>query len=200
MSQVPPDEVGAIERGVAESAAAALEYLAGLLRSKADLDRVLDGYLETRRLLSRTFKVLVERRLGSPTSIMKSARDRVAAVMRSQYGTVVPEDLLRVRPYGELHTLLLAYMHSFAGKAVPGTKLRIISGDQVHTERRLRELRDLGFHIQASVVAGEHQYVLVTTEQDLDDAARVQLRHNIKGSRALSASQKKQLLEILRDP
>jgi hypothetical protein len=77
---------------------------------------------------------------------------------------------------------------------VPVSRLRAIVGDQVHTERRVRELRDLGFHVTWRKVGDEDHYSLPSLEQDLDAAARFQLEHRIKNDAAINATQKMLLL------
>jgi hypothetical protein len=199
MSSTPPEDSRRDDKQIASAhkAVDALEHLSALLRSSADLDRVIDGYLVTRRLLAETFRRLAQSAAAPATSVMEVTRERILSTMRSQYGASFPDDVLFVRSYGETHLLLLSYLWQRVATHVPAERLRVVAGDQVHTERRVRELRDLGFRIRAERVAGESQYILMSTEPDLNEAALLQLRGNLKDSRTLSASQKRELLAVL---
>src|SRR5205085_10090308 len=95
-----------------------------------------------------------------------------------------------------VHALLLEYLISHAGQPVAASRLRLLVGDQVHTERRLRELRDLGFGLTWRRVAGESQYLLAATAPDLDHAARSQLALNIRADKQLNRGARTSLLEL----
>ena len=177
----------------------ALEFLIGLLRSGADLDRIVDGYLETRRLLAGTFRRLAQSTVPSVKPALEMTREHIQEVLRAKYSAAVPASLLVVRDYSETHLLLLGYLFQRVGGHVSAARLRILTGEQVHTERRVRELRDLGYQIRAERAAGEQQYILVTDQPNLEYAALAQLRLNVKDSRTLGAAQKKDLLTMLED-
>ena len=181
----------------ANSALSTLEYLADLLRSGADLDRIVDGYLETRRVLAGAFQSLARADMDPACALMQATRKDILKVMQLRFGKAVPEDLLCVRAYGDTHLLLLGYLCKRVGRAVSAARLRLVTGDQVHTERRVRELRDVGFRIAARKTAGEFQYILLGTEADTSQAATAQLRANVKKSRTLGALQKMKLLSML---
>ena len=163
-------------------AIASLQYLTSLLESQADLDRVIDGYLETRRLLARTFRDLAHAHLELVNPVLDGVRTKVEHRMEELYRGRVPPEYLAVRKYGTTHQLLAAYMFRQAGRPVPASRLRLLTGDQVHTERRVRELRDLGLNVEAARVAGENQYILTSQEPDVDRGAAIQLAQNIKAS------------------
>ena len=181
---------------VMAAASAALEDLAGLLRNKPELDRLLDGYLETRRALSDAFRRLTQASVPATSSI-EVARRRIEEQMRRRYQAVFPAPLLAVRKYSKTHALLLAYLEGRTGAPVPASRLRVLTGDQVHTERRVRELRDLGFSIDATRVAGDNVYVLKNTLLDLEHATSVQLSQNVGTDKTLSPAQKRGLLTVL---
>ena len=56
--------------------------------------------------------------------------------------------------FGSTHRRLFGYLSARMGLEVPLEELRLITGDAVHTERRLRELRDLGAEITMSEGGG----------------------------------------------
>jgi len=76
---------------------------------------------------------------------------------------------------------LLEYLSQHVGEPVRSSKLRVLTGDQTHTERP-------GFAICVISVfacrmekktAGEDQYELGQLEPDLDKAARLHVRRNL---------------------
>jgi hypothetical protein len=166
------------------------------LESGADLDRVIDGYLETRRLLAKTFRDLAHAHLGPLNPVLDGVRAKVERRMAELYGGRVPPEYLTVRKYGATHQLLAAYLFRQPGRPVPASRLRLLTGDQVHTERRVRELRDLGLSIEAARVAGENQYILANQEPDADRGAAIQLSQNIKSSDLDSAARSRLLSAV----
>src|SRR5688572_2193185 len=178
-----------VDRAISQ-AADALDDLVKLLRSGEDIDRIVDGYLQTRRILSATFQRIVKPTLKPARPLIESARSQVKEFMVGMFGAVIPDELLYVRAYGEIHFLLLGYLSRELGLAVPGSRLRLLSGDQVHSERRLRELRELGFRIEVVRIAGESCYRLQNLEFELERAAKTQIATNIKRATQLSAAHK----------
>jgi hypothetical protein len=49
-----------------------------------------------------------------------------------------------------VHGPLYAYLAAHVGEAVPAWRLRVLTAEQKETERRVRELRDLGLDVEAS--------------------------------------------------
>lgn len=175
----------------------ALDYLGALLRSGADIERLQDGYFEATRVLCAVVAAMIQRTVQTELSLMELARERVAVVVDQRYGSALPADVLTVRKYGRTHALLLGYLWQRVGRPVSASRLRLLVGDQVHTERRVRELRDLGFAIEARHLARENQYTLLSLEQDLDGAALAQVRANIRSTKTISAQQKRYLRAVL---
>jgi hypothetical protein len=165
---------------------------------RPDFDRLLIAYVETRRQLAKSFGELASSVLVKATGRINDTRQEIEARMRSQFAGLTPERLLQVHGYATVHALLLEYLISHIGQPVPTSRLRLLVGDQVHTERRLRELRDLGFGLTWKRVAGEDQYVLVNPKPDLDHAARSQLALNIRADKQLSRDARTTLLELTR--
>jgi hypothetical protein len=52
------------------------------------------------------------------------------------------------------------------GKPVDSDRLRVVTGDKTHSERRARELRELGFNVKTSEKDGSQFYTLVDLEID----------------------------------
>jgi len=130
---------------------------------------------------------------------MKSAKQlkgRIEAAMRQAYPHV-PERYLTVRGFGTSHSRLLAYLVRSAGSEVSAEELRMLTGDAVHTERRTRDLRDLGFHLDAFHTGGSDVYVLRSDEPDAGVGAALQLTRNIRSDKSISAAEGTSLLRSL---
>ena len=84
-----------------------------------------------------------------------------------------------------------------AGEPVSANELRMLTGDAVHTERRARELRDLGYQLTAKHVAGSDVYVLESPEPDLGAAAAYLVRKNITEDRGISKTRAAELIQSL---
>jgi hypothetical protein len=113
------------------------------------------------------------------------------------YGGVVPEKYLRVRGYGGVHPQLFAYLSRRVGQAVSASELRVLTADAAHTERRVRELRDLGFDIVAAHSAGSDIYRLTSKTPDLHKGALPIAQLNIKADRDLNASERVAFLRAI---
>lgn len=180
-----------------EQAADAVQELARLLRSGEDIERIVDGYLQTRRLLSSTLQRLTLKSVQSIEPIVEDARRVVKEKMNQSFGAAMPESLMFIRPYNQIHVLLLGYLLQRLGQGVSGTRLRLLTGDQIHTERRLRELRELGFQIEVTRTAGAFHYRLVDTVVEAERAAKAILKSNIRRVKNLSESRKLELLALV---
>lgn len=164
-----------------------LDELAGSIGTQAkksvpDLDRVFDHYVHTHEeLIADLHALAIEQleenapddrpsSLHEPNSLLDDVRPRVLERMRELYPTDDP-DSLKVKRYGWTHRACLELLAQNVGKWVSGARLRIVLRDQVHAERRMRELRELGFQIENRQKEGRSYYELLSLEPDLDKAA-----------------------------
>lgn len=130
---------------------------------------LLDVYSVVRREMSAVLVELTSQDLPAADAAVRNAIERVEKHARVRFPGRAPREL-KVKGHRGLHGILLHYLSLHIGEPVKGATLRILAGDQVHTERRIRELRDLGFDIGISTVAGESTYCLTSSSQDLDKA------------------------------
>ena len=114
--------------------------------------------------------------------------------MRELFGGRVPEQYLVVGGYKGIHPILVEYLSQHVGEPVRSSKLRVLTGDQTHTERRVRDLRDLGFAVEWKKTSGEDQYELRHLEPDLDKAARLHVRRNLVKDKKLDQRQRGEFL------
>lgn len=176
-----------------------LELFTELIRSQIDrteveFERLLDGYLEARRSLARQFCVVAQHYLLRDDSLLETTRKRIKEQMTKLFSGRVPERYLVVRGYTSVQTILLQYLAQHVGNPVRSSKLRILTADQIHTERRVRDLRELGFEVEWKKAADEDQYVLKSVDANLDAAAALQVRKNIRNDKKLAKQEKEGLL------
>jgi hypothetical protein len=181
-----------------------LDHFAELVRSQIDrpeveFERLLDGYLEARRSLAKQFCLVAQRYLLRGDSLLEKTRKRIEQRMTERYGNRIPEKYLVVRGYTSVQPILLQYLAQHAGNPVRSSKLRVLTADQIHTERRVRDLRDLGFQVEWKKVSDDDQYVLVSVEPNLDIATALQARKNVRGDRKLSKQEKDRFLSAIGD-
>ena len=132
-------------------------------RAHPDVERIFDAYVDHKLTSARAMRTLALRHLELDLGSLDRWKARVETAMSdtdSQLGGLVPFDYIRVRGFARLHATLFAYLERHAGRPVAATRIRILTADQVHTERRVRELRDLGLAIATSEAGGEDTYVL----------------------------------------
>lgn len=176
-----------------------LDHFSALVRSQVDgtevdFERLLDGYLEARRSLAKQFCLVAQRYLLHGDSLLETTRRRVEQRMAELFGSRIPDKYKVVHGYKSVQPILLQYLAQHAGTHVRSSKLRVLTGDQIHTERRVRDLRDLGFNVEWKKVSDDDQYILLSSEPDLDAAALLQVRKNIRDDKKLSRSEKERLL------
>jgi hypothetical protein len=179
-----------------------LELFTELVRSQIDkpeveFERLLDGYLDARHALAKQFCLVAQHYLLRGDSLLETTRKRIEERMSKLFGERVPVKYLVVHGNSSVHPILLQYLAQHAGNPVRSSKLRILTADQIHTERRVRDLRDLGFQVEWKKVADDDQYVLKSVEPDLDVAAILQVRKNIKEDKKIPKLEKDRLLGLL---
>jgi hypothetical protein len=160
-------------------------------------EQLVTEYVSLRRNLARDFQQLAEGNLVTEDPALDIVRRRITQRMKERFGGRVPDRYLRVKGYKGVHRILFEYFARNVGTPVPGSRLRVLTGDQIHTERRLRELRDLGFDLTSTRAADDDQYVLRSTTPDLDFAAGSGVARNIRNDRKLPAEERYSLLVTL---
>ncbi len=170
-----------------------VETFASVLSDQSvDDRRLINGYLETKRRLAKAFEVFAMEKYADPEvlsevlGVVQSAMERIYAGLPAKY--------LRVRGFGQVHSLLLAYLVERVGLEVSADELRMLTADAVHTERRARDLRDLGFELLSYEQSGRQVYVLTERTPDVARGAELLLRKNIREDKTANTGQKGQLL------
>lgn len=156
-------------------------------------DALLDAYLFAKRSLAQSMKALLLAQLPPSCNEFHELRTRIQECMTSRYGNRIPGRFLRV-PYGsEVHERLFAILFQRLGNPVDSARLRLVTRDGVHTERRARELRELGLDIATSEVDGIQYYALVSLDLDSTKIPGL-VAKVIRKSNGITATQKDDLI------
>jgi hypothetical protein len=154
--------------------------------------RLVAGYLEAKQALAHAFEAFAVEKYAD-VSVLEGVKKDIEQQMREGYPRL-PAKYLKVRGFGKSHARLVAYLVRSSGNEVSASELRMLTGDAVHTERRARELRDLGFELEAKHTGGTDVYLLRSAEPDVAAGAAIQVAQNIRGDRSLSQAQAADLL------
>ncbi|MFF4124205.1 hypothetical protein ACFYYP_11820 [Microbispora rosea] len=128
---------------------------------------LFDVYLYAKRLLADAMEARIKIDLDQPCEAFHDLRGKLRSVMEERYSAQLPAAYLTV-PYGSaVHEKLFLTLLQRQGNEVPASLLRIVTADSVHTERRVRELRELGLDIVTGKASGSDTYKLNSLELDL---------------------------------
>lgn len=165
-------------------------------KGDAEFELLLDAYLELKRVLAREFREIATIALLNDSPLLQETKLMVQDAITRRYEGRLPGKYLTVKGFDGVHPELLEYLALHAGNPVSSSRLRMLTGDQVHTERRVRDLRDLGFEILAKRAAGEDHYLLTNTRPNTEDAARRMVRTKILKDDNLDNTQRQELLDV----
>jgi hypothetical protein len=181
--------------------AESLERLGALARAQSegtvDFEQLIVEYVSLKKSLARDFQQLAEDDLNADDMALESVRNQLTQRMKELFGGRIPDRYLQVRGYRGVHPILFEYLARHVGSPVPAARLRVLTGDQVHTERRLRELRDLGLDLTSTRVADDDQYLLRSRQPDTDRGACQLAEANIRADSAASPQDKATWLQII---
>ncbi|MGW4489758.1 hypothetical protein ACWEOE_38730 [Amycolatopsis sp. NPDC004368] len=180
-------------------ATAALKELLEQLEAGDSAQDVFDAYLRAKPLTAEAMQARMRRHLPERCETFHDLRQRLGAEIIRRYEDFIPDRYLRV-PYGSrTHEELFSVFFEHRGMPVPAAKLRIVTADSVHTERRTRELRELGLDIDATKANGEDVYALCSLEIDIDKIRSI-VRNNVeKDKKKLPADDRRRYLEAVED-
>ncbi|MFE7562383.1 hypothetical protein [Kitasatospora sp. NPDC057500] len=154
-----------------------------LKKDHADDQNLLDAYLYAKRLLAESMQALVRTGLPAGLGSYSDLRIQLADRMAAEYGERIPQRYLTV-PYGSrTHEELFAMLLQRIGQPVSAALLRVVTGDSVHTERRTRELRELGLDIANSHEGGNDVYTLRSLELDTSLIPKI-IINNLRSKKA----------------
>lgn len=179
----------------AEFAAGALSTALG--EPEGDPAAVLDAYLFAKRTLAQSMQFLLRSQLPEASrAAFHDVQARIREELHSRFSDRVPEQYLRVPYATTANEELFAVLHHAMGSPVSADRLRTANADDVHTERRIRELRELGLDISVETVDGDRCYVLGSLNLDGARMRELVLKA-IRKSRALSDTEQEEMIAQL---
>ncbi|MFF4898372.1 hypothetical protein [Streptomyces sp. NPDC001068] len=180
------------------SAYAVRELSSAFERESTPPDDLIDAYLFAKRNLAQSMQALLLSQLPSECPDFAELRASIQAEMENRYADRIPERFLKV-PYGsKVHELLFMILLRNLGNRVDSDRLRLATRDNVHTERRTRELRELGFNIATSESDGGQYYTLVDLGIDFSKVPEL-IAKTINKSESLTTAEKSNLMDKLAD-
>ncbi|MEU6488481.1 hypothetical protein [Streptomyces sp. NPDC046887] len=158
---------------------------------------ILDAYLFAKRALAESMQSLLRSQLPRASrEAFHELRARIKEQLHSRFSGQVPEQYLAV-PYGtRANEELFALLHHDMGSPVDSARLRAVNADDVHTERRIRELRELGLDISPSKVNGHQHYTLGSLGIDRSRVRELVVK-TISKSKSLSTEEKAAMIARL---
>ncbi|MFJ8627854.1 hypothetical protein ACIRD3_34150 [Kitasatospora sp. NPDC093550] len=197
MADHPTDPAADWHRLKPDTALAVAGVLDLLKKDGADADaqNLLDAYLYAKRLLAESMQALVRTDLPAECDTFRDLRAQLAERMAEEYGERIPERYLTV-PYGSrTHEQLFSMLLRRLGQPVSAALLRVVTRDSVHTERRTRELRELGLDIATSHEGGSEVYTLRSLELDTSLIPTI-IKNNLRDKKA-SEQEKEAVAAVL---
>lgn len=160
-----------------------------------DSATLLRMYASSKRELAQAFQALAAETLvdDRPFAMLVARLDSAAEAMFPS----VPAKYRTVTGFGTSHRRLFGYLASRHNEDVPIEELRLLTADAVHTERRLRELRDLGLNLLMLDVGGR-RVCRVVGDVDVSTAAQVWTLKKIDSDKSLRTDERAALVASMR--
>jgi hypothetical protein len=167
-----------------------------LLDGDSPIQDLLDAYLRTKRLSARAYQSLILGSIPDHGAAWAAVRQSIEQGIRERYSGLLPEWALKV-PYGSTtHQQLFCILLDRRGGPVPADYLRIVTGDAVHAERRVRELRELGLDVVATKSSGDDTYSLASADVDLGVVPTI-VGNNIRANKKIPDAERRELQDVL---
>ncbi|MFJ6501876.1 hypothetical protein [Streptomyces sp. NPDC091879] len=154
---------------------------------------LFEAYAYAKEVAARAVWARMEMHLPAENSTFRALHAKIHEKLQMEYGGVVPAKLLKVPYGGRTHERLFTLLQEKIGQAVPAEILRITTQDAVHTERRTRELRELGLDVIWYERDEVRVYELRNLELNLSRLPAI-VRNNIRKDQYLTENEKKEFL------
>lgn len=157
---------------------------------------LLDAYLFAKKILAESMQAYIRIDLEAANQTFHNMRDKIREEINRRYEGSIPDRYLRV-PYGSrVHEQLFTLLLQRQGAPVQADLLRVVTADSVHTERRVRELRELGLDIRSSAENGQNLYTLGSLRIDTSFIPSI-VANVIKKDSVLTPKSRRSLLDAL---
>ncbi len=184
-------------RGLKPDSIHALQTLLGSVNSDSPAEEVFEAYLWAKKVLAQAMHARLQMHLPPECPVFWELRKKIGDLILGEYSGKIPAKYLKV-PYGSTaHVELFATLLDKIGNPVEAAMLRIATEDSVHTERRMRELRELGFDITSAKSNGVDVYTLRSLDIDTSKTSSI-IQNLIKKDKSLpNESLRQELLTIV---
>ncbi|MGW7466831.1 hypothetical protein ACWGJT_19510 [Streptomyces xantholiticus] len=159
-----------------------------------DPQSLFEAYTYAKDITARAVQSRMLIHLPSENQKFRELHAAIQHQMNSRYGEVIPANLLKIPYGGQTYERLFSLLQENLAQPVPAAMLRIVTADDVHTERRARELRELGFDLAWYELDGISVYELRSLDIDFNMIPSI-ARNKIRRSKALTRSEKLRILE-----
>lgn len=190
-SQHSPEEEWQRLRPDAEHA---LRILLSEIADHKDPQSLFEAYTYAKDIAARAVQSRMLRHLPAENQQFRALHAKIRQEIRSRYQDTVPARLLSTPYSGRTHEGLFSLLQENLMQAVPAAMLRIVTGDHVHTERRARELRELGFDLDWHETEEISVYELRSLELDFDRIPAI-VRNNVRRVKSLTKDEKQCILK-----
>ncbi|MFQ6170950.1 hypothetical protein ACK8HX_05030 [Oryzobacter sp. R7] len=185
-----------VERSLATARSAAARLTAALNEGSAFDEDMAREYNRAKRALAVSFQSMALEVVPRDAYRLADVKAQVVATMRSMFEGRVDSSLFVIRRYTTPHPDIYALLASHVGSPIPGWRIRLLSGDKIHTERRTRELRDLGLTIDVGGGDDDSSYCLKSLDPDLRYGAAFQLRENAYKSKRINPQNRAEIVRL----
>lgn len=142
----------------------ALQTLISQINRQAQAQELFEAYTYAKRVTADALQARMMMHLPNENAKFRELHTQVQAELDAQYSRFFAEGFLKA-PYGDqLHERLFSLLQENLANPIEAAKLRIVTADGVHTERRTRELRELGIDVDWYKEGGIDFYILRSFE------------------------------------
>jgi hypothetical protein len=159
--------------------------------------QLIDEYVFAKQNLARAMQsAICSLTTAEHRNTFDALHQNIVAEVRRRYANVIPEKYLRVKYRSDVHVDLFATLVRHQGAEVEADILRLVTADSVHAERRIRELRELGFDITWKTTKSISKYKLNSLDLDFRMCASL-VANTVKDDKKLVVSKRREYLAII---
>ncbi|MGW0787576.1 hypothetical protein ACWD04_04830 [Streptomyces sp. NPDC002911] len=171
----------------------ALSNLLSEIGSHRDPQSLFDAYTYAKNITASAIRSRMLMHLPEENRKFKELHAELQQELNLRYSDTVPKNLLRTPYRGKTHERLFSLLQENFTQPVPAAMVRIVTGDGVHTERRARELRELGLDVESYALDEIDVYELRSLNLNFDLLPFI-VKNNVRKTKAYSTPEKKRIL------
>ncbi|MEU1172776.1 hypothetical protein ACWECC_22135 [Streptomyces microflavus] len=173
------------------------EHALGVLLSEipdhATPQSLFEAYTYAKDIAARAMQSRMLGDLPTENKKFKSLHAEIKQEMESRYKDAIPANLLRTPYSGKTHEHLFSLLQKHLAQPVHAAMLRIVTADNVHTERRARELRELGLDVHWYDIEEISVYELRSLDIDFEMIPAI-IRNNARKNKSMAKDKKQTIL------